>query len=91
MISGEPHLMFCLGVKHLARYVSVHSGGLILMVIMKTLQTKYTLETLNPKDDYSTEIVRSKFTRDVASTFKEVHEELIMAIDDLIPETEHSA
>jgi len=46
---------------------------------------------LNPKDEYSTEIIRSKFTRDVVSTFKEIHEELIMAMDDLIPETEHGA
>jgi hypothetical protein len=40
---------------------------------------------LNPKDVYSTEIIRSKFTRDAASTFEEIRGELIMAIDDLIP------
>ncbi|KAF8494612.1 cytochrome P450 [Russula emetica] len=55
----------------------------------EAFQAEYTIGLLNPKDEYSTEIIRSKFTRDVASTFKEVHEELIMAIDDLIPETEH--
>jgi hypothetical protein len=44
---------------------------------------------LDPNDDYSTEIIRSKFTRDLASTFEEVRGELFMAIDDLIPTNEH--
>ena len=57
---------------------------------MQAFQAEYTINLLNPRDEYSTEIIRSKFTRDVASTFKEVHEELIMAMDELIPETEHS-
>ena len=44
---------------------------------------------LDPNDDYSTEIVRSKVTRDLASIFEEVRGELFMAIDDLIPTHEH--
>ena len=40
---------------------------------------------LDPKDEYSIEIIRSKLTRDVASTFEEIRGELIMAIDDWIP------
>jgi len=55
----------------------------------ETLQTEYTLETLNHKDEYTTDVIRSKLTRNLANTFKDLHEELIMAVDDLIPETEH--
>jgi len=46
---------------------------------------------LNPEDGYSLEIVHSKFTRDVASTFEEVSGELIVAIDELIPTSEYGA
>ena len=46
---------------------------------------------LDPNDEYSTEIIRSKFTRNLASTFEEVRGELFMAIDDLIPTNEHGA
>jgi hypothetical protein len=84
-------MMSYLGGQHLTKCGSVHNGELILMRIMQAFQSEYTIDLLNPKDEYSTDIVRSKFTRDVASTFKEIHEELIMAMDDLIPETEHGA
>jgi hypothetical protein len=63
----------------------------MLMGIVKILQSEYTLGILNPKDGYSTELIRTKFTRDTASTFKEAREELVMAMDDLIPATEHGA
>ncbi|KAI0272854.1 hypothetical protein BGY98DRAFT_153281 [Russula aff. rugulosa BPL654] len=53
------------------------------------LQEEYTLGILNPKDHYSSDVIRSKLTRDVASTFDEVRGELTMAIDDLIPTSEH--
>jgi hypothetical protein len=33
----------------------------------------------------STDIIRSKLTRNMAATFKEVREELIMAMDDFMP------
>ena len=45
---------------------------------------------LNPKDGYSTDVIRSKLTRDVAATFKDLREELVMAMDDLIPVCEDS-
>ena len=60
-------------------------GEFILMEIMKTLQSEYTMNLLNPKDEYFAEVIRSKFTRDIASNFKEAHEELMIALDDLIP------
>ena len=90
MISRELQLISYLGGQHLTKCGSVQNQELILMGIMQAFQAEYTINLLNPKDEYSTEIIRSKFTRDVASTFKEVHEELIMAMDELIPETEHS-
>jgi hypothetical protein len=71
--------------------VSVQSGELMLMGIMKLLQSEYTIGLLNSKDSYSTDLIRSKFTRDIASTFNDIREELIMAMDDLIPATEHGA
>jgi hypothetical protein len=91
MISRELQMTSYLGGDYLSKCVSVENGELILMRIMKTLQSEYTIDILNPKDEYSKEIIRSKFTRDIASAFKEAQEELIMAMDDLIPASEHSA
>jgi hypothetical protein len=36
-------------------------------------------------DSLQTDIIRSKLTWNIAVTFKEVREELIMAMDDFIP------
>jgi len=41
-------------------------------------------------DEYITTVVRSKLTRNIAVTFKDVREELVMAMDDLVPIQEHS-
>ena len=60
----------------------------MLMRIMKLLQSDYTIGLLNPKDSYSTDLIRSKFTRDIASMFKVACEELLIATDDLIPATD---
>jgi hypothetical protein len=46
---------------------------------------------LNPNDEYGMEIIRTKFTRDVASTFEEIRKEFIMAIDDFIPTSKYGA
>ena len=83
--------MSYLGWKYLTKCVSVYNGELMLMGIMKLLQSDYTTGLLNPKDEYSVDQIRIKFTRDIASSFKIACEELIMATDDLIPATEHSA
>jgi len=40
---------------------------------------------VNDEDTYSTDVMRSKLTRDVAATFKDVREEFVMAMHDLIP------
>jgi len=58
---------------------------------LKILQLDYTLGLLDANDGYSTEIIRTKFTRDIASSFNIVCEELITGMDDLIPATEDSA
>ncbi|KAF8463174.1 cytochrome P450 [Russula ochroleuca] len=49
------------------------------------LQPEYTLDLLNMDDSFQTDVIRSKLTRNIAVTFKEVREELIMAMDDFIP------
>lgn len=35
-------------------------------------------------DNYSSDVVRSKLTRDVAGIFKQIREELVMAMDESI-------
>jgi hypothetical protein len=42
------------------------------------------------KDLYHVDVIRSKLTRNIAATFKEVCEELVMAMDDFIPTREDS-
>ena len=54
------------------------------------MQPEYTLNTLNTKDDYHIGIIRTKLTRNIDSTFKEVHNELVTAMGDFIPTHEHS-
>ncbi|KAI0000302.1 cytochrome P450 [Russula vinacea] len=49
------------------------------------VQPEYTIDLLNQNDMFHTDVVRSKLTRNIAGTFKEVREELIMAMDDFIP------
>jgi hypothetical protein len=51
----------------------------------ESLQPEYTLDFVNDEDTYSTDVMRSKLTRDVAATFKDVREEFVMAMHDLIP------
>ncbi|KAI0292786.1 cytochrome P450 [Russula brevipes] len=51
----------------------------------ESLQSEYTLDLLDRNDRYSTEVIRSKLTRNIAVTFKEIREELINALDDWIP------
>jgi hypothetical protein len=45
----------------------------------------YTLDLLDKHDEYHTEVIRSKLTRNIAAAFKEVREELVYALEDLIP------
>ena len=39
---------------------------------------------------FHADVIRSKLTRNTTVTFKEVREELVMAMDDLIPTSEDS-
>jgi hypothetical protein len=50
----------------------------------QSIQPDYTLDLLNPDDFYHTDIIRAKLTRNIAVTFKEVREELVSALDDMI-------
>ncbi|KAI0284729.1 cytochrome P450 [Russula brevipes] len=49
------------------------------------VQPEYTLDLLDLSDQYHVDVIRSKLTRNIAVTFKEVREELISALDDWIP------
>ena len=82
--------MSCLGRKQGKKYVVVKNRDLTLKKMIQSLQPEYTLDFLNDEDTYSTDVIRSKLTRDVAATFKEVREEFVMAMDDLIPTRENS-
>ena len=44
---------------------------------------------LDIHDEYHRDIVRSKLTRNIDSTFKAVRQELVMSMDDLIPTHGH--
>ena len=70
---------------------SVPNGELILIWIIQMLQSEYTLDLLNKNDEYHTDVMRSQLTRNIANTFKDVREELIMAMDDLIPTRDDGA
>ncbi|KAH9992078.1 cytochrome P450 [Russula vinacea] len=55
-----------------------------------SISAEYTLNILDPSDRYSVDVIRSKLMRDVAATFNETREELVMAMDDFIPTREDS-
>ncbi|KAH9975533.1 cytochrome P450 [Lactifluus volemus] len=55
-----------------------------LTPIHETFQHEYTLKLLNLADRYHLDIIRSKLTRNITATFREAHEELVLAFDDLI-------
>ena len=46
------------------------------------LSIDYTLDLLNKHDIYHVEVLRSKLTRNIAVTFKDVREEVINALED---------
>ncbi len=49
------------------------------------LQPEYTLDLLDRDNNYHTGIIRSKLTRNIAVTFKEVRDELVRSLDASIP------
>ncbi|KAI9465132.1 cytochrome P450 [Lactarius psammicola] len=53
--------------------------------LFEFLQFEYTMDLLNLDDQYHVDIVRSKLTRNIAVTFKEVRDELIRSLETSIP------
>ena len=49
------------------------------------LQAEYTLDLLDMDNDYQMDVIRSKLTRNIADTFKEVRDELIRSLDASVP------
>ncbi|KAI0254414.1 cytochrome P450 [Lactifluus subvellereus] len=56
----------------------------MLEPVLEDLQFKYTLDLLNMDDFYHTDVIRSRLTRNIAVTFKDVHEELVMTLGNAI-------
>ncbi|KAI9434726.1 cytochrome P450 [Lactarius indigo] len=52
---------------------------------VESIQFEYTLDLLEIDNDYHTDVIRSKLTRNIAATFDEVHDELIRSFDSSIP------
>jgi len=45
----------------------------------------YILDFLEPNDMYTTDVIRWKLTRNIATTFEEVRDELVRSLDAYIP------
>ena len=60
--------------------VSSYSGEL-----SQILQSEYTLGLPNDDSFYHSDVIRSKLTRNIATTFKDVYDELISSLEDSIP------
>ena len=58
--------------------------------ISQFIQKDYTLGMLSKDDQYHVDIIAARLTRNIAVTFKEVREEVIHGLKDLIPADEHS-
>ena len=68
----------------------MQKGEPILIRIIQAIQPEYTLDLLNMNDTFHVHVIRSKLTRNIAITFKDVREELVMGMGDLIPTREDS-
>ena len=49
------------------------------------IQSEYTLDLLDIDSHYQNDVIRLKLTRNIADTFKEVHDELVRSLDVSIP------
>ena len=49
------------------------------------LQSKHTLDVLEPGNHYHTDVIRTKLARNIADIFKDVHDELVMSLEASIP------
>ncbi|KAH9055827.1 cytochrome P450 [Lactarius deliciosus] len=52
---------------------------------IESIQFEYTVDLLEMDNDYHTDVVRSKLTRNIAVTFDKVHDEIIRSFDSSIP------
>ena len=70
-----------------AREVFMHSRTLdsYSCRFIQFLQSEYTLDLLDMDCHYQNDIIRSKLTRNIADTFKEVRDELVRSLDASIP------
>ncbi|KAH9006342.1 cytochrome P450 [Lactarius hatsudake] len=52
---------------------------------IESLQAEYTLDLLDMNTDYHADVIRVKLTRNIATNFKDVRDELIRSLDASIP------
>ncbi|KAH9025148.1 cytochrome P450 [Lactarius hengduanensis] len=52
---------------------------------IESIQFEYTLDLLEIDNDYHTDVIRSKLTRNIAVTFDKVHDEIVRSFDSSIP------
>jgi len=50
-------------------------------------QVDHTFGFLNKEDNYTTVVIRSKLTRNIAATFDKVSDEIVKALGEYIPAT----
>ncbi|KAN0130728.1 Cytochrome P450 [Lactarius tabidus] len=55
------------------------------VTVRESLQTKYTMDLVDADNSYHVDIVRTKLTRNIADTFKQVRDELVRSLDVSIP------
>jgi len=53
--------------------------------VREFFQLEYTQDLLDMDDEYHIDVIRTKLTRNIAATFKEVREELVRSLDTSIP------
>ena len=53
--------------------------------LCQSVQAEYTLDLLDMNDDYHMDVIRTKLTRNIGNTFKDVRDELLTALDASIP------
>ncbi len=49
------------------------------------LQTAYTMDFREKHSNYHSDVIRSKLIRMVPTIFQDIHDELVLALNDIIP------
>ena len=85
-------MMSCLGSNQSTKYIqsACKTERSFLLMVIQFVQPEFTLSLPETHDEYAIDIIRSKLSRDISGIFQELREELVMAMDDLVPRNEQS-